>query len=138
MSDLANKGQDIHAQMVTKIENVKNIRSQADTQHQTYIQSKEQTKQLLVEIAVVRGQINGLRSLIKEQSKVLREKEDADRLKENEQLKQEENQKIADAQQLKEKLGAQAKDKLERGEKVSWDEFQLLADQDEADSNVEV
>jgi uncharacterized coiled-coil DUF342 family protein len=40
-------------------------------------------------------------------------------------------------QALKEKLGSQAKDKLQRGEKLSWDEFKLLADEDSEDSQAQ-
>jgi len=34
---------------------------------------------------------------------------------------------------LKEKLESQARDKLQRGEKLSWDEFKLLADGESED-----
>jgi uncharacterized coiled-coil DUF342 family protein len=37
-------------------------------------------------------------------------------------------------QALKEKLGSQAKDKLERGEKLSWNEFKMLVDDESKDS----
>jgi len=33
-------------------------------------------------------------------------------------------------QAIKEKIGAEARNKLQKGEKVSWDEFQLMMDDD--------
>jgi uncharacterized coiled-coil DUF342 family protein len=33
--------------------------------------------------------------------------------------------------EIKEKLGSQAKEKLQRGEQLNWDEFQLLAEDDD-------
>jgi uncharacterized coiled-coil DUF342 family protein len=41
-----------------------------------------------------------------------------------------EKQKKSAEKALKEKLESQARDKLQRGEKLSWEEFQLLAGDD--------
>jgi uncharacterized coiled-coil DUF342 family protein len=38
---------------------------------------------------------------------------------------------------LKEKLVFQARDKLQRGEKLSWEEFQLLVDDDDQASETQ-
>jgi uncharacterized coiled-coil DUF342 family protein len=46
---------------------------------------------------------------------------------------EDEKQKKTAEKALKEKLESQARDKLQRGEKLSWDEFQLLADDDSQD-----
>ena len=80
--------------------------------HVVYIQAKEQVKPL-------REEINKLT----EQRKKLQDT-----------LRQEDEKRKKNAEQaLKEKLETQARDKLQRGEKLSWDEFKLLADDDPQD-----
>jgi uncharacterized coiled-coil DUF342 family protein len=46
---------------------------------------------------------------------------------------EDEEQKKTAEKALKEKLESQARSKLQRGEKLSWDEFQLLAGDDPQD-----
>ena len=50
----------------------------------------------------------------------------------------EENKKKTKEQALKEKLEIEAKAKLQRGEKLSWEEFKLLTgDENESDSRTQ-
>ena len=44
---------------------------------------------------------------------------------------------MLEEQTLKEKLGAVAREKLQRGEKLSWNEFQLLADDKSEDADTQ-
>ena len=54
--------------------------------------------------------------------------------KEKEQADKEKQQDVKEKQQaIKEKLGAEARDKLQKGEKLSWNEFQLVMGDDDED-----
>jgi uncharacterized coiled-coil DUF342 family protein len=112
----AEKSQQLHAKMIGKIEQSKNIKAEADSVHAMFIQAKEQSKPL-------REEINKL-STQKRAFQEARRKED------------ESKKKVAE-QALKENLGSQARNKLQRGEKLSWHEFQLLAEEDEQDSETQ-
>lgn len=133
LSDLAKKSQELHESMIAKIAEAKKAKEEADTLHKGFIENKEKIKTILVDIAVLTGQMLGLQNTVREQNKELREKENAIRLKEKEQLTMQRNKKLLDDKVLKEKLGAQAKEKLNKGEKLSWNEFQLLASDDESE-----
>jgi uncharacterized coiled-coil DUF342 family protein len=109
LTDTAQKSQEIHADMLAKISEARNIKGEADSLHCAYLQAKEQAKPL-----------NAERKKLIEQRKKL---QDAMR-------EEDERKRKAAEQALKEKLGSQARDKLQRGEKLSWDEFQLLAEDD--------
>jgi uncharacterized coiled-coil DUF342 family protein len=106
----AEKSQEIHAKMMARINEAKDIKAEADSLHVAYIEAKEQVRPLHEEF----------KKLIDEKRKMqaaVREK-DAKRKKNAEQI-------------LKEKLESQARNKLQRGEKLSWNEFKMLAADDE-------
>jgi uncharacterized coiled-coil DUF342 family protein len=105
----AQKSQEIHANMLAKISESKNIKAEADSLHGAYLQANEQAKPLNEEI----------KKLLERRKK----------LQEEIRIEDERKKKTAE-QDLKEKLGSQARDKLRRGEKLSWNEFQLLAEDD--------
>jgi uncharacterized coiled-coil DUF342 family protein len=113
LTELAERSQDIHAKMIGKIAESKEIKAEADGLHSAYIQAKEQTRPIREEIKKLTEQKRKLQAAMRE--------EDEKRKKNVEQA-------------LKEKLESQAKGKLERGEKLSWDEFKMLADDDSEDS----
>ena len=47
--------------------------------------------------------------------------------------KQEQEEKAVKEQSIKEKIGSEAREKLNRGEKVNWDEFALMIGNEEND-----
>jgi uncharacterized coiled-coil DUF342 family protein len=116
LTDIAERSQDIHVKMMGKIEESKEVKAEADSLHGAYVQVREQVRPLREEIKRLMEQKRKLQASVRE--------EDAKRKKSAE-------------QELKEKLGSQAKDKLARGEKVSWDEFRMLADDESADSEAQ-
>jgi len=134
LSEVAKRSQDLHEKMIAKIAEVKAVKKEADTLHNAFTENKEKNRELLVEIAVLTGQMLGLQNSLREQNKELREKEKALRLKEREEADIQKNKRHEDEQVLKAKLGTQAKEKLDKGEKLSWNEFQLLASVDETDN----
>jgi uncharacterized coiled-coil DUF342 family protein len=112
LTETAQKSQEIHAKMTAKIDESKGIKGEADSLHGAYIQAKEQARPLHEEIKKLTEQRKKLQDAVRE---------------EDEKIKK--NAKKA----LKEKLESQARDKLQRGEKLSWDEFKLLADDESQD-----
>jgi uncharacterized coiled-coil DUF342 family protein len=108
----AEKSQEIHAKMIAKITESKDIKAEADSLHAVYVQAKEQVKPLQEEFKKLTEQKRKLQAAVRE--------EDAKRKKDVEQA-------------LKEKLETQARNKLQRGEKLSWDEFKMLTADDESE-----
>jgi len=120
LTDLATKSQALHSSMIEKVNAMKVSKAQADVQHQTYIRTKEEVlTSIYVKIAELTGQLKSIRASIakdaKEEGEVRQQTRNA-----NEQTFKEKQQA------MKEKIGTEARDKLQKGEKVSWDEFQLM------------
>ena len=61
--------------------------------------------------------------------------EEEKRKAEEERIKQELTDRAVKEQAIKEKIGSEAREKLNRGEKVSWDEFQLMLGDDKEDES---
>lgn len=112
LTEVAERSQNVHKKMMLKIAGFKLKKTEADNFHRDYIQEIERTKPLQVEI----------RKLIKQKRKLKAEMQEED-----------EKRKKNAEQALKEKLGSQAKEKMQRGEKLSWNEFKLLEDQNSPD-----
>ena len=113
LTAIAEKSQEIHAKMITKISESKEIKAEADSLHAAYVQAKEQVKPLHEEFKKLTEQKRKLQAAVRE--------EDAKRKKDAEQA-------------LKEKLESQARSKLQRGEKLNWDEFKMLTDDESEDA----
>ncbi len=105
----AQKSQELHAKMQTKFDELKKIVDEASGSHAMYIQAKEQVRPIHEEMAKLMEQKRTLQDVIREV------REETQKLK------------LTKEQDLKEKLGSEARVKLERGEKLNWQEFQLLA-----------
>lgn len=112
LTKIAEKSQDIHVKMVSKIAESEDIKAEADGLHSNYIQAKEQIRPMREEIGKLAEQKRKLQSAIRE--------EDAEKKKSVDQA-------------LRERLCSEAKEKLQRGEKLSLDEFKLIADDDQQD-----
>jgi uncharacterized coiled-coil DUF342 family protein len=107
LTETAKKSQETHTKMVAKISESEKIKSEADNVHATYVQAKEQSKPLHEEFKKLTEQKKKLQDALR---------------------KEDEKQKKKAEKVLKEKLESQARTKLRRGEKLSFDEFKLLAD----------
>jgi uncharacterized coiled-coil DUF342 family protein len=131
VTDLAKKSQELHSRMIEKINGVKKDKVEADNLHQTFVKTKEQTALLYEQVSQLINQTRGLKATIKEYDQTKRRDEEVNR-------KKEQAERAGKEQVIKEKLGSEAKEKLQRGEKISWDEFQLLlTDDEEADSKTQ-
>lgn len=110
LAGIAQKSQETHTTMLAKISESKRVKNEADNVHNAFLQVKQKAKPLNDEIKKLIAQKTNLQSTIREED---------------------ERKRKTTEQALKEKLGAQAKEKLQRGEQLSWDEFQLLSEGDD-------
>jgi uncharacterized coiled-coil DUF342 family protein len=112
LTEKAEKSQETHTKMIAKITESKNVKSEADNLHAAYVQAKEQGKPLHEEFKKLSEQRKKLQDALHKEDE--KQKKNAEKI-------------------LKEKLESQARDKLRRGEKLSFDEFKLLADSESED-----
>jgi len=112
LTEKAEKSQETHTKMIAKITESKNVKSEADNLHAAYVQAKEQDKPLHEEFKKLSEQRKKLQDALHKEDE--KQKKNAEKI-------------------LKEKLESQARDKLRRGEKLSFDEFKLLADSESED-----
>ena len=138
LTDLAKKSQELHATMMEKLNAVKKDRAEADSLHQAFVTAKEQNNLWYEQIRMLIGQSTSIRATLREQTQSRRAEEEAKRSEEQAKRKEEQTQRAVKEKEIKEKIGAEAKEKLHRGEKVNWEEFQfMLGDQEEDDSETQ-
>jgi uncharacterized coiled-coil DUF342 family protein len=107
LKEKAQKSQEIHKRMLEKIDESKTIKTEADNTHKQFLLAKETTKPVQQEINAVLDQIRQLKG----------------EMRQDEQKEKTESQNA-----LRETLEKRAREKLKRGEKLTWEEFQLLAE----------
>lgn len=112
----AQRSQELHAMIITKINEATAIKREADQLHSAYVQAKERTEPLRQALKELIEQKRQLQNAIRKESEI---------------------QKVTAEKVLKETLEAQARSKLQQGEKLSWEEFQLLADDESEDQQTE-
>jgi len=112
--EAAQESQEIHKRMLEKIGEAKKLKIEADNLHKLFLQTKEKARPIQEEMSAISNQIRQLREEIREED-------------EREKKKREEA--------LREELERQAREKLKRGEKLTWQEFQLLAEKGTAAQN---
>jgi uncharacterized coiled-coil DUF342 family protein len=143
LTEVAKKSQELHAVMMEKVNVMKRDREEADNLHKAFINYKEQNNQIYDQIRLLISQSTGIRASMREQYQTRRKEDDQRRKEYDERRKQEDakrQQEQAERQAkekvLKDKIGGEAREKLNRGEKVSWDEFALMLG-DESDDKSE-
>lgn len=145
LTDVAAKSQALHATMMEKVNVMRVSRAQADGQHQIYIKTRDEVlPDVYVKIAELTGQLNSIKAAMineaKEQDKLRRQARavEEEEAKQRQQEAKQRQQTLAEKQAaMKEKLGAEARDKLQKGEKLSWNEFQLLMGDDDQESEAQ-
>jgi uncharacterized coiled-coil DUF342 family protein len=93
--------------MIGKIEDSKKYKIEADVMHKRFLEVKEKARP-------VEGEMMGLANEIRQLRAEIRVEEEKERKQ--------------DQDVLRETLERQAREKLKRGEKLTWEEFQLLAE----------
>jgi len=139
LTETAKKSQDLHTQIMEKTNVMRREKAEADSLHQAFIRTKEQNNLLYEQIKLLVNQSIGIRNEINEQYdarrqeyQIRRQQDDTKRKEEEAKRKEEQAQRAIKEQAIKEKIGSEAREKLQRGEKVSWDEYQLMLGDDEA------
>lgn len=140
LTETAKKSQDLHAVMMEKVNVMKRDKTEADSLHQAFIKAKENNNLLYQQIKALYEQSSGIRNTMREEYAARREQytsrrkdEEARRKEEEAKRKEEQAQRAVKEQAIKEKIGSEAREKLNRGEKVSWDEFQLMLGEEPED-----
>jgi uncharacterized coiled-coil DUF342 family protein len=103
----AQKSQQIHAKMVEKIEESKKVKIEADRLHKLFLRTREEARPIREDFLKISNQIRTLSMEIQ---------------------REEDEKKKKSESALREKLEKQAREKMKRGEKLTWEEFQLLAE----------
>jgi uncharacterized coiled-coil DUF342 family protein len=107
LTDNAHESQEVHQKMLEKIGQSKKLKTDADILHKQFVQAKEKTRPLQEEISTAASELRQLkREIMQEEQKERQQGQEA----------------------LRETLEKQAREKLKRGEKLNWEEFQLLAE----------
>jgi len=108
------KSQELHSRMLARISESKRIKVEADSVHSAYVQTREKTEPANLRYRGLLEQRKMLQILLK---------------------REEETKQKGKQQELKEKIVSEARDKLQKGEELSWDEFQLLSEDDSQAQN---
>jgi uncharacterized coiled-coil DUF342 family protein len=123
VTENAKKSQDLHSKMLIKFEEMKKIREEATNLHLQFLLDRERIKPFHDEIGRCIDQRQRLFGLRQGQYEERQKQFDAAKV-------EGEKQKKAKEQEIKEKIGSEVREKLQRGEKLDWREFQLLAGDD--------
>jgi uncharacterized coiled-coil DUF342 family protein len=93
--------------MLAKIEESKKIKAEADNLHKTFVQTREKTRPLQEQIAYTLNKMRQLKGEIREEQQ---------------------KEKKQSEETIRNELEKQAREKLKRGQKLTWEEFQMLAE----------
>jgi uncharacterized coiled-coil DUF342 family protein len=137
LTETAKKSQDLHAVMMEKVNAMKRDKDEADSLHQAFIKAKESNNQLYNQIKLLVGESISQRNASREQYQTRRKDEDVKRAQEDAKRKEEQAARAVKEQAIKEKIGSEAREKLNRGEKVSWDEFAMMLGDEKDDAETQ-
>ncbi len=108
LSEFAEQSQKFHKKMVEVLKKVDSFRVEANRLHQKYLETKQQAQELHQRHAEISHQVSSLKQA----------------------LHREEEEKQAQHQlELRKEMKEKALKKMKRGEKLSWEEFKILAEQ---------
>lgn len=135
LTEAAKKSQDIHTVIVGKVNEIKIGRAQADSAHQTFLKTKEELGPLYENITSLSMQLRGINEVLRDEYKARKAEYESRRAADVQAAKI--NQQVVKEKEaaIKEKLEAQARDKLQKGEKLSWNEFQLVMGDDNSEDD---
>jgi len=107
LSELAELSQKFHAQMLEALDKARKLQVEADDVHQKYVETKQQAQKLHQQCVELVEKIRTIERDLKEKA----DKKHAERQSE-----------------IQKELEKRALAKLKRGEKLLWEEFQILAE----------
>jgi uncharacterized coiled-coil DUF342 family protein len=109
LSELAKQSQDAHTRFLDVVNRIKPLRQSADEAHQKHLELRQKANTTHEKYVETQRQIKAL----------------------NEELADKEKQQYAKkGQALKDEAKAKAREKMKRGEKLTFDEFKLLSEED--------
>lgn len=108
ISEMAKESQRFHEKMIERLQNATKLKAEADEMHGKYAEHKEPARALHLRYVETLEQIRTLREKIREKEEKERSEQEAD---------------------LRRKLEEEALGKLKRGEKLTFEEFKILAEQ---------
>ena len=114
LQGIVSRSQELHSKMLARILESKRIKAEADSVHSAYVQTREKTEPANLRYRGLLEQRKMLQILLK---------------------REEETKQKGKQQELKEKIVSEARAKLQKGEELSWDEFQLLSEDDSQAQN---
>jgi uncharacterized coiled-coil DUF342 family protein len=103
----AQMSQELHSRMLAKLEEAKTAKAEADAIHKQFLEAKEKVKPVRDQIVSITTEIRRLKGEVREE---------------------EQKERKHNEDELWQSLEEKAREKLKRGEKLSWQEFQLLAE----------
>jgi len=109
--NIAKQSQEAHLSVIEKLDKIRDLKAEADEMHKKYLESREKVRELHSRYKEILDQVRSLKKVIREKE----EKEKAKRLSE-----------------LRKKVEKEALDKLRRGEKLTFEEFKVLAEEEDA------
>ncbi|NLE04442.1 MAG: hypothetical protein GX638_06545 [Crenarchaeota archaeon] len=130
VTESAKRSQDLHSKMIVKFEEMKKIREEATALHVAFLQAREQIKPLHEQLGLLMVQRGQMFEQRKQQYEQRKQQFEHKRSQFEAAREEEAKQKKLKEAEIKEKLGTQVRDKLSRGERLNWQEFQLLASED--------
>jgi len=107
LSQLAEESQSFHEQVLQTLKKAQSLQARADEAHQRYVQSRQKARDLSEKCKRIRDQIKISRERIREAEEKRRTKRETE---------------------LRKELEEKALEKLKRGEKLTWEEFQVLSE----------
>ena len=107
LSKLAQQSQKLHEEMIESLNKSRSIKLDADNAHQRFLQIKQKAQRPHEKCVELLHQIRSLQQKLRQR---------------------EEKKKTQRQVELREELETQALEKLEQGEKLTWEEFKLLAE----------
>jgi len=108
LAELAGQGQKFHEHMLESLTKAQNLKSEADAAHQRHVEFRQKANEAHQKFLKLLQQINSLKQEIQ---------------------KKEEEQQAKRQRELREETTRKAHEKMKRGEKLTWEEFKLLAEQ---------
>lgn len=111
LKELADQSQELHGIMIENLNKAQNLQSEADEYHQEFLQSKQKPRKLHQECIEFEERVEALKECLAETER---------------KRKKEQQEKV------RERLREEAVKKLEKGRKLSLDEFKLLTEDEES------
>jgi uncharacterized coiled-coil DUF342 family protein len=113
IAQLAEQSRQVHQMLIEKGTNIPKLKTEANETHQKYVETRKQMQELDQKCEVLNVQIGALRSRSKSE---------------------EQKKKAKREMELMQELEKKALEKMKRGEKLTWDEFKVLAEKGFAQS----